>query len=103
MLEWYEKKLGEFIQVARYCHHPSIEAHLELTREAAQEYLGEAPQSSEAALERIIRLSAEQAQRDGRPETASHLFEALESLLREKPASAEIIQLDLRKLERDSA
>ena len=65
MYEWYIKKLNEFIQVARYCRHPVIEAHLVLTHSATHEYLGSGDPQPKKALDHVIRLSAEQAMREG--------------------------------------
>lgn len=103
MFEWYMKKLNEFIQVAHYCRHPVIEAHLVLARSATQEYLGEGDPQAGKALENVIRLSAEKALKDGNGETAAKLFEALAALEGEQKKSAEIVTLNFAALKRDTA
>ncbi|MCH2250804.1 MAG: hypothetical protein MK042_13525 [Cognatishimia sp.] len=93
MYEWYIKKLNEFIGVAQYCRHQVIEAHLVLARSATEDCLSGEDRQSKAALQRVIRLSAEQAMREGLDATAEHLLAAADTLETESKKTADIIAL----------
>lgn len=103
MYEWYIKKLNEFIQVARYCRHPVIEAHLVLTHSATHEYLGSEDPQSKKALDHVIRLSAEQAMREGLDATAEQLLAAADMLETEGQKTADIIALHFPDFSRTTA
>lgn len=94
MLEWYLKKLDEFIQLANYCKQPLLEAHFRLARKSISEQICVDNREQESALSDVIKLSILQAQIEGKTAVSDQLELALKALEDAEADTPNVIDVD---------